>query len=90
MAGRRRKDDHSGSQTERVSAQRRQAISHPRGGGWAGELQIQQPGIQMTMTGIDAPSWFFHKAIPPHQLLGGRVELCQHNTDKTVSYRHLT
>lgn len=48
------------------------------------ELQIQQPGIQMTMTGIDVPNWFFHKAVHPHQLLGGRVGLSQHNRDKNV------
>lgn len=47
-----------------------------------GELQIQQSGIQMMMTGIDAPGWFFHKAIPPHHFLGGGVLLSQHSRDK--------
>lgn len=69
-------------QTERVSDEHRQVISHPRRGP---KLQIQHSWIQMMMTAMDAPGWFFHKAIPPHQLLRGRVQLSQHNTDKNVA-----
>lgn len=39
----------------------------------------------MMMTAIDAPGLFLHKAIPPHQLLEGRVQLSQHNTDTNVA-----
>lgn len=46
--------------------------------------RFSSPGFRMMMTGIDAPGWFFRKAIPPHQLLGGRVGLSQHNRDKNV------
>lgn len=73
-----------------ADADRSFPIHAGEGEGTGAELQIQQPRIQMTMTGIDAPSWFFHKAIPPHQLLGGRVGLSQQNRDKNVSCRLLT
>lgn len=69
-------------QTERVSGGHRQVISHPRRGP---KLQIQQSWIQMMMTAMDAPGWFLHEAIPPHQLLRGRVQPSQHNTDKNVA-----
>lgn len=73
-----------------MSDKHRQVISHPHVGGGvvgreeAGELQIQQSGIQMMMTGIDAPGWFFHKAIPPHHFLGGGVPLSQHSRDNVA------
>lgn len=42
-------------------------------------LLSQQSWIQMMMTAIDAPGLFLHKAIPPHQLLEGSVQLSRHN-----------
>lgn len=65
-----------------MSGERRQVISHPCRGP---KLQIQQSRIQMMMTAMDAPGWFLHKAIPPHQPLRGRVQPSQHNTDKNVA-----
>jgi hypothetical protein len=37
------------------------------------------------MTAMDAHGRLLHKAIPPHQLLIGRVQLSQHNTVKNVA-----
>lgn len=71
-------------QTERVSGEHRQVISHPRRGP---NVQIQQSQIQMMMTAMDAPGWFLHKAIPPHQPLRGRVQPSQHNIHKNVAVR---
>lgn len=65
-----------------MSGEHRQVISYPRRGQ---KLRTQQSWIQMMMTAMDAPGWFLHKAIPPHQLLRGRVRPSQHNTDKNVA-----
>lgn len=50
-------------------------------------VHTQQSWIQMMMTAMDAPGWFLHKAIPPHQSLGGRVQSSQHNIHKNVAVR---
>lgn len=50
-------------------------------------MHTQQSRIQMMMTAMDAPGWFLHKAIPPHQPLGGRVQPSQHNIHKNVAVR---
>lgn len=51
------------------------------------DVHTQQSRIQMMMTAMDAPGWFLHKAIPPHQPLGGRVQPSQHNIHKNVAVR---
>lgn len=50
-------------------------------------MHTQQSQIQMMMTAMDAPGWFLHKAIPPHQPLRGRVQPSQHNIHKNVAVR---